>query len=81
MKFLTRMVFAKNFLPATFGSHPEFLRKTQKCVYLRNGARSAVYLQSLLAFFHKNCFPTTFGGHLEFLHKAQKPVYFGNEAR
>ena len=32
-------LFGKYRYPAFFGGQLEFLRKTQKCIYLRNGAR------------------------------------------
>ena len=94
-KFLTHRylenllaTFLQNHFPSTFGGHLDFLRKTQKSVYLGNGVR-LILTKSLThrvsaettGDFLQNCFPATFGGHLEFLRKMQKRVYIGNGAR
>ena len=71
-------LFGKNCLPATFGSHLEFLRKVQKRIHLRNDVRYTDFNKILdpkgicrvyWRHFAKITFPPFFGGHLEFLRK------------
>ena len=82
-------LFAQNYFPAIFGGHLEFLRKSQKCNYLRNGAKYSEFKEMFgppgypgsSDTFARNCLPAIFTSHLEFLHKMQKRIYLRNSAR
>ena len=79
----------KNYFPATFGSHLEFLHEMQKSIYLGNRTRESDFdeifepqdICSLLVSFHQNCFPDTFDGRLEFLCRMRKRIYLRNGER
>ena len=84
-------VLPKNCFPGTFCSHVEFLRKTKKCIYLRNGARQNVYDKMFESkgicrvnwqIFPQFFSPASLGSHLEFLRKMkEKSIYFENCVR